>query len=235
MLTWRQMGTSLATNGFFKRTVAAQLHLVGMIAAVVGLVVLLSFSAHATTGPGFWACLVFGLTSILIFAVSTTYHFMNDGFGISKKLELRFENWDHVAIFLFIAGTYTPFLAKTHPAPWNRTLSWMIWAVAAAGIAYVYLRPRLPSLAQHRYAFTGVFLLMGWLLLFRIREAFANLSHEQIVLCLAGAASYTSGAIVYAVKRPNPFPKIFGYHEVWHLAVLMGFGFHYFMILSFFR
>lgn len=222
-------------RAFLKRTVSAQLHLFGWIAAIAGLAVLLHVVQAKDRPAHVIACLIFGLTSIFVFAVSTTYHFMHDGFVISPKLELRLEDLDHFAIFLFIAGTYTPFLLNVIAPPWRGILLTLIWGVGFAGIIYTHVRPRLPAWAQHRFVYTSLFLVMGWTLLVRIHEAYARLSPYQLGLLIAGAFTYSIGAVIYALKWPNLFKSGFGFHELWHLLVLGGYAFHYLMILDFYR
>jgi hemolysin III len=160
---------------------------------------------------------------------------MGDGFQISKKLERRMEDFDHFAIFLFIAGTYTPFILNVIDPPWNSILLTVIWTVGAAGIVYTHLRPKLPKWAQHRMVYTGIFVLMGWTLVIRLGEALNHLSASGAFLLVAGGLSYTIGAVIYALKRPNLIPGVFGFHELWHVMVLAGYGFHYFLILNFYR
>jgi len=221
-------------TSFLRRTIAAQLHLLGCFAALVGLLILQQCVLHKAHGFHIYACLIFGMTSIFVFGVSTIYHFMSDGFGISEKLEQRMEDLDHVSIFLFIAGTYTPFFFNAISEPLNQSLLWLIWSVAAAGIAYTLLRPKLPSWARHRFVNTGIFVLMGWIFLVYLGEAVAHMSAASFFNLIAGGVAYSVGAVIYATKRPNLFSGVFGFHELWHLMVLMGFGFHYFMVLDFY-
>ena len=219
---------------FFKRTISAQLHLLGLISAVTGLIVLLHFADLKHNRADFWACLIFGLTSIAVFFVSTFYHFVSDGFRISEKLELRLENADHFAIFLFIAGTYSPVIINVIHPPWNWILLVTVWTLSLAGIAYTLVKPRLPRWARHRAVNTSLFVAMGWTLLIRIGEAIKNMSSHGVWLLVLGAASYSLGAAVYALKRPVLFRGVFGFHELWHVMVMLGFACHYFMILDFY-
>jgi len=222
-------------KGFLRRTVSAQLHLLGTLAAIIGLALLLRNVGAKGDSRHFWACLVFGVTGILVFATSTTYHFMTDGFDLSPQLDQRLEDLDHFAIFLFIAGTYTPFILNVINPPWRQILLCLIWVVGLLGVVYTHFRPRLPAWAQHRYVYTGIFVLMGWTLMIRIGEALEHLSSAGVYLAVAGGLSYTVGAVIYAVKWPNPIKGLFGFHEVWHVMVLLGFGFHYAMILNFYK
>jgi hemolysin III len=222
-------------KGFLKRTVAAQLHLAGTLAAMAGLAVLLHYVSLRGDRSHFWACLYFGLSGIFVFAVSTTYHFMSDGYVLSEKAHVTLENLDHVAIFLFIAGTYTPFLMNVIRPPWQVPLLILIWASGLAGIIYIHLKPRLPQWMQHRFVYTGIFLLTGWTMLIRIGEAVHNMTAHGVALLVTGGLCYSIGALFYALKRPNLIKDVFGFHELWHVMVLLGFGFHYWLILNFYR
>ncbi len=223
------------TLRFLKRTVAAQAHFLAAIASVVATVVLLHLTEAKPNTEHFFACLAFGVTAFMVFATSATYHFLHDGLHISSRLEHKFENLDHFTIYLFIAGTYTPLVLNVLSPPWKMILLLMIWSIALIGILYTLFRPRLPLWAQHRYVYTGLFLLMGWTFFVRAGEIWDHLTSYQMILFLAGALSYTFGAIGYATKRPKLFPGVFGYHELWHVSVVLGAAFHYFLILDFYR
>jgi hemolysin III len=220
---------------FLKSTVAAQIHLLTCLAAMFGLLNLLHHIGSQLSPVHFWACAIFGGSAIFIFAVSTICHFLSDGFHLSSKLNLYLEQLDHVAIYLFIAGSYTAFLINAVVPPWREVLMISIWVVAAAGILYTFTSQKLPVWAQHRFVYTGLFVLMGWVLMARIGEIIASLTHFGTFLLLAGGFSYTFGALAYATRRPRLFAGVFGYHEVWHLMVTVGFMCHYFLILNFYR
>lgn len=219
---------------FLKRTVSAQLHLFTAFAAIFGLF----FLAQKTQVLGafhFWGSIVFGLTAILVFGVSATYHFLHDGCEITPQLTEFMEKLDQWAIYLFIAGTYTPFLINVVASPWKETLMVMIWSMALAGILYTAFRHKFPKWAQSRFIYTSVFLVMGWALFIRIGEIFDKLPATPTNLLIAGAAAYSVGAVVYITKRPRLFEGFFGFHELWHVFVTVGFVCHYAMIWSFYN
>jgi hemolysin III len=234
-MTWITRHHETSKLAFFKRTISAQLHAIGLVAAIVGLFVLLHFVSKTGRSLDFWAALIFGITGIGVFAVSTSYHFMHDGFAISQKAEELMEKLDHTAIFLFIAGTYTPFLVNAIAPPWQTPLMILIWSLCILGLLYTQFKSAFPRWAQHRHFNTALFLLMGWTLLVRGSEAMTRIGTKGILLLGAGAVSYTVGALIYAFKRPRLFAGSFGYHELWHVMVMMGFTFHYLMILGFYR
>ncbi len=144
------------------------------------------------------------------------------------------DDLDHVAIFLFIAGTYTPFVINAISEPLNHILLGLIWTIAMGGIIYTRLRPTLPGWARHRFVNTGIFVLMGWIGIAYSHEALGHMNAREVFFLVSGGVTYTVGAVIYALKRPNLFHGVFGFHELWHLMVLIGFGFHYFMILDFY-
>lgn len=219
---------------FVQRTISAQLHFLGAICASVGLGFLLYFVWSKPGAQHFWSCLIFGLTGISVFFSSALYHFCSDGYVISPQLEKLLNDFDHFSIYLFIAGTYTPFLVNAVQHPWDEILLFMIWTIAITGILYSYFKPRLPAWAQHRIISTLIFLLMGWVLAIRWNEVYDSLSANNFNLLLAGGLSYTIGAVIYAFEWPNFAKGVFGFHELWHIMVMAGFTFHYFLILGFY-
>jgi hemolysin III len=219
---------------FLKLTISAQLHFVAAILACVGLGFLTFYSSQF--GPqNLAAVIIFGITGIMVFGSSALYHFFSDGFLISPELEKRLNDFDHFSIYLFIAGTYTPFLINSVKPPWSHYLLFFIWFLALLGIFYSYFKPKLPKWAQHRFIYTGIFLAMGWTLVLRWSEIYGTLSSIQFGLALAGGLSYSIGAAVYAFEWPDFYRGVFGFHEIWHLFVMAGFGFHYFLILGFYH
>lgn len=183
-------------------------------------------SKYPIGSPQFISILAFGVTAIIVFGVSTVYHFLHDGFQINSRLETILENLDHVSIYLFIAGSYTPFLLEAVSEPWSTILIWVVWVTALLGILYTYTKTWLPLWAQHRFVYTGLFVLMGWLLLVRISEVVKLLPAPSLAFLTFGALAYTVGAVIYATKKPNFKNHYFGFHELWHLLVLLGFSFH---------
>jgi hemolysin III len=180
------------------------------------------------------ATLAFGIAATLLFAVSSTYHFLHDGFRISKSLESKFECLDHIAIYLFIAATYTPIMLNTLANPWATVIVIFAWCIAALGIFYTAFKERLPLWTQHRFIYTGLFLCMGWMFVIRSPEIVHNLSGLPLFYFIFATVCYSLGAIVYATKWPRLYENVFGFHELWHVLVLCGFGCHYFLILGFY-
>ena len=216
---------------FFRRTVAAQIHALALLLVFGGMAALLP-AARAEGSTHFWACLVFLVTGSLLFLTSSVYHFLYDGYEISSWLEHFFEDLDHYCIYLFIAGTYTPVIINLVASPWRTYLLAAVWVIAALGIAYTKLKRHLPPALQSRGVYTGLFLLMGYLIVVRAGEIYARLSPTQLSLFAGGVLAYSLGTVCYVTRRPNFIVGIFGYHELWHLAVLVGAALHFFFIRS---
>jgi hemolysin III len=217
-----------------KGTISAQLHFIGFLGAIAGTIILLNQVYRVAIPEHFWACVVYSLTGMMVFGASTLYHFLSDGFELSQKLYRTLKNLDHFSVYLFIAGTYTPFVINAVAPPWRQIILIMVWTVAVVGILYTAAKPRLPKWAQHRIIYTSIFVLMGWALMIRIQEIFGFLDSTKAFFLVAGGLSYTFGAVIYASKRPRLFHGVFGFHELWHIMVMLGFAFHYFLILDFY-
>lgn len=190
-------------------------HGVGVFLAVVGLGIL---TAHATIFGNAWhivSCSIFGATLILLYTASTLYH----GIPIPRiKRFLRII--DHSAIFLLIAGTYTPFMLVNLRGPWGWSLLGVVWGIALLGVAFqVSLLRRWPIAA------VGLYVGMGLLILIAIKPLLAALAATGLTLLVAGGLAYTLGLAFYGWRR-LPY-----HHAVWHLFVLAGSTFHFFAIL----
>lgn len=220
---------------FLHRTVSAQLHLFGLLLAssVFSILLYLIFYRPLPLNHSL-ALLIFGITGMSVFASSSLYHFMADGFLISDKANSWLNRFDHFSIYLFIAGTYTAFIINTIQAPWDTYLLVIVWMLALSGMVYTLLKPRLPKALQSRYVSTALFVALGWTLSLRLPEAWSAIDTTGQFYLVGGGLAYTIGAVTYATKKPNPFPDRFGYHEIWHIAVLIGYILHAMLILGFY-
>lgn len=193
-------------------------HFFGVLAAIAATVALLLISGGGVRAVVSFA--IYGASSILLFSASTLLHAVRAG----PNLERWFRRLDHAAIFVLIAGSYTPIaLVAMQPrfAGWGWTLFAVVWGVAAAGVLFKLLWITAP-----RWLSTGLYLAIGWLVVAAIVPVTRSLGTQSTIWLAVGGLFYTVGAIVYATKRPNPAPGVFGYHEIWHLFVLAGWGAH---------
>lgn len=164
------------------------------------------------------AASVFGLTGVLLFGTSAAYHRSR----WSPKVTAILKRLDHANIFLIIAGTYTPFAVLLLPPGQGRTLLLIVWAGAIAGVIF-----RVFWVSAPRWLYTFVYIALGWVAVFYLVPLWRGGGTAVIVLICAGGLLYTIGAVVYGLKRPNPAPRWFGFHEVFHAFTIAAFGAHW--------
>ncbi|GAA4071035.1 PAQR family membrane homeostasis protein TrhA [Streptomyces hundungensis] len=164
------------------------------------------------------ACGIFALTACLLFGVSGLYHRGNWG----PRGEAILRRLDHANIFLIIAGTYTPLTLLLLPGSTGRVLLWAIWAAALAGIAF-----RVLWIGAPRWLYTPCYLAMGWAAVFFLPDFMRTGGIAVLVLVVVGGLLYSAGGVIYGIKRPNPSPRFFGFHEVFHSLTLAAFVVHY--------
>lgn len=192
---------------------AAILSLFGLIALI-----LISWGEPAKLS----SLIVYGISLILMFSASATYHMT---ISSPKVLEIL-RKVDHSAIYLLIAGTYTPFCINAFSGFWKWGLFSIIWALAIIGVGIKIFIIRAP-----RWVNAGVYLLMGWLVVAATGEMLDKLPIGALVWLIAGGLIYTFGAIIYITKKLDFKPGIFGFHEVWHIFVILAAGAHFISIL----
>ena len=186
-------------------------HLGGAVAATIGLAVLLVIG-WSSTGKVI-SVLIYGLSLIGLFASSATYHLAD----VRPKIQEILRKVDHSAIYLLIAGTYTPFCINAFTGFWRWGLLTIIWSLAGIGILVKLFTVNAP-----RWISAGTYVLMGWLCIAAIGEMLVTLPTFALTWLVAGGIIYTLGALVYITKIMNFWPGKFGYHEVWHIFVLLG-------------
>ncbi|MFJ9032155.1 hemolysin III family protein [Streptomyces sp. NPDC102274] len=164
------------------------------------------------------ACGIYVLTACLLFGVSAIYH--RGTWGPRGEAVLR--RLDHANIFLIIAGTYTPLTVLLLPDSTGRTLLWAVWAAAAAGIAF-----RVFWVGAPRWLYTPCYIAMGWAAVFFLPDFMRTGGIAVLVLVVVGGLLYSAGGVIYGLKRPNPSPRWFGFHEVFHSFTLVAFVTHF--------
>lgn len=166
---------------------------------------------------------IFGISVILMYSSSAAYHLLR----VSESKIKLLRRIDHTMIFILIAGSYTPFCLialKDSNGPW---LLNAVWGIAIAGLGIKLFWMHAP-----RWLSTGLYLFMGWLAVSVLVPLSQTLTPEGLAWLLGGGLFYTVGAIIYAVKWPDPFAPHFGFHEIWHLFVLAGTTCHFFSIIT---
>ena len=161
---------------------------------------------------------IYTFTAALLFGISAVYHR-----GLwSPRVNARLKRFDHANIFLIIAGTYTPFALLLLPTRQAVILLSLVWAGALIGVGFRVLWVGAP-----RWLYVPIYLALGWSAVFWL-PAFADRGGAAVVtLIIIGGLMYTLGAIVYGAKKPNPSPRWFGFHEVFHAFTLAGFATHH--------
>lgn len=181
-------------------------------AAVTALLVTILLAvASANDRPKQISLLVYGGSSILLFGWSALYHLGN----WSERTRRLFQRIDHANIFVLIAGTYTPIAFNTLSGPWRVALLVIIWSLAALGMTAA-----APALRMPRGVMVALYVAMGWVVVIFIPQIASAVGLAAIGLLALGGVLYTLGALAYALHRPNPWPRVFGYHEVFHLATV---------------
>lgn len=204
----------------FRDPVSGGSHLVGAIGGVFACYYLI----HRSNGVRqIFAFGVFGATLVLLYLASAAYHLLDSSQGLRKVLR----RFDHSMIFIFIAGSYTPYCLITLRGPTGNHVLLAIWAFAAAGLFI-----KLFWLHAPRVLSTLIYLAMGWLILTVIGPLSRGLTANGLHWLVAGGLCYSLGAVVYALKRPDPIPEVFGFHEIWHCFVLAGSFCHFYSIAT---
>ncbi len=191
------------------------------ILALIGLVALLIVGWD--TPAKIISLVIYGLSLIFLFSASATYHMVR----VKQKALEIFRKIDHAAIYILIAGTYTPFCVNAFSGFWKWGLLSIIWSLALVGIIVKVFYIRAP-----RWLNTGIYLVMGWLCLAAIGQMLAVLPVWVLSWLIAGGVIYTLGAIVYVTKIFNFIPGVFGFHEVWHIFVMLAAAAHFVAVLG---
>ena len=190
-------------------------HGIGIPLSIAALAILVAFSALYGDAWHVTSTAIYGATLILLYTASTLYHSIPH-----TGAKIILQRLDHVAIFLLIAGTYTPFTLVSLRDSWGWLLFAMVWGIAILGI-YIEIRG---SSKLRRWSL-ALYLGMGWLVVIAIKPMLANVETGGLLLLLAGGLSYTLGAIFYAWERLSYN------HAIWHVFVLAGSILHFFSIL----
>ncbi|WDG17032.1 PAQR family membrane homeostasis protein TrhA [Microbacterium sp. Clip185] len=181
------------------------------IAAGIVLIVL----AHGTAAK--WSAAVFMTTSLLLFGNSALYH----RFDWKPRTKVVLKRIDHANILLLIAGTYTPLAVLALPPEKSVLLLSLVWGGAILGILF-----RVFWIHAPRWLYVALYILLGWAAVMYIVDLL-NANVAMMVLVIVGGLLYTGGAVVYALKRPNPWPGKFGFHEIFHVCTVLAFLCHW--------
>jgi len=200
---------------FKEETINALTHGLGALLSLAGLVVMVVLASLRGDAWHIVSCSIYGVTLLLLFSSSTLYHSFRN-----QRVKHVLRIIDHAAIFLLIAGTYTPFVLVNLRGGWGWSLFGVVWGLALAGIVF-----QVFFVSRFRLLQTLIYLLMGWLVVIAVKPLLTRVALPGLLWLLAGGLSYTVGALFYLWKK-LPY-----HHAVWHLFVLAGGVCHYFAIL----
>lgn len=201
---------------YIREPVNSLTHWAAAVLAVIGLIALLIASWGTPVKAVSLA--VYGTSLIFLFSASATYHTVNRK---DRVLEV-FRKIDHAAIYILIAGTYTPFCVNAFNGFWQWGMLTIIWSLALIGITVKVFYIHSP-----RWLNAGIYVAMGWLGIIGAGQVFTALPVWVIVWLVAGGVIYTLGAIVYSTKLFDFVPGVFGFHEVWHIFVMLAAAAHF--------
>jgi hemolysin III len=205
----------------FREPVNSLTHWGGAILALAGLIALLIVGW--STPAKIISLTIYGISLIFLFSASATYHMVRVK---DKALEI-FRKVDHAAIYVLIAGTYTPFCINAFEGFWKWGMLSIIWSLAVIGIVVKIFYIKAP-----RWLSAGIYVIMGWISVGAAGEMLSALPTWVFAWLLAGGIIYTLGAVVYATKIFNFKPGVFGFHEVWHIFVLLAAAAHFVAVMG---
>jgi hemolysin III len=216
----RKLSAMKKYEKIFREPVNAVTHMAGSLASIAGLTLMVAIAAVRADAWHVVSFAIFGTTLVFMYTASFLYH----GLWLSEKNYIIFRRIDHIMIFVVIAGSYTPLCLVPLRGPWGWSLFGTIWAIAAVGIFLKLFRADLP-----RWGSTLIYLGMGWLCLVAVYPLVQTLDRMPLMWLALGGVFYSMGALVYSLKKPDPFPNVFGFHEIWHICVLLGSACHFWL------
>lgn len=206
----------------FREPVSGLTHLGAAIVSAVGLIILLVLGRGDPSRE--LALFIYGLSLTLMFAASAVYHLTE----ASPQKMLRLRKLDHSAIYLLIAGTYTPVCLTFFTGYYRWGLLAAVWLFALTGIAVKVFVIHAP-----RWLNAGIYLIMGWLAVFAIPQIVTGMPAAAVAWLVAGGLFFTIGAVIYITRKMDFVPGVFGFHEVWHIFVILGCLCHFILVAGF--
>ncbi len=199
-------------------------HGAAAIASIAGLTFLIIASSLKGSAWHIVSFTIFGSTLVMMFTSSALYH----GLKVSGGKLAILRRIDHIMIFLLIAGTYTPICLLPLRGYWGWSIFGFVWSLAFTGIIIKVFFMNVPRLVS-----TLIYLVMGWICIVAIYPIITSLQAVSIAWLVAGGFFYTIGAVIYTLKKPDLFPNIFGFHEIWHIFVIVGSSCHFWLIYKY--
>ena len=208
---------------YFREPINAITHLLGAMLSIIGTIILLNYTEIPMSRTTIVSIIIFGISLVALYITSGIYHLVYTSDTVLEKLR----KLDHSMIFILIAGSYTPFSMLSLTGAWKWSIITIVWSLAIIGIILKMFWMNMP-----RWFSTGLYIGMGWIALFALKPLYDSLSLYGFLFLLLGGIMYTIGGIIYGLKKPNFSPE-FGFHEIFHIFVLLGSFCHYWAILKY--
>lgn len=196
-------------------------HLFGALLSIAALVILVRAGIANNDVWKIVSFSIFGSSLILLYSASATYHLLN----VSRRAQVVLRKLDHIMIFVLIAGTYTPVCLVTLRGVLGYVLLAIVWTLALAGLFFKVFYLEAP-----RWVYTAIYLMMGWLVVAFVVPLMRALSRGTIIWLFVGGVFYSLGAVIYGLKRPNLVRGWLGFHEIFHIFILLGSVSHFYFI-----
>ncbi|MCH7965661.1 MAG: hemolysin III family protein [Bacteroidetes bacterium] len=208
----------------FRDRISGFTHFIGIILSVIGTIALLTRNGETFTVYHATSFFIFGFSMTLLYTISTLYHWL----PLSEKKLIIFRKIDHIMIFVFIAASYTPVCLITLRESWGWVIFGIVWGLTLAGFFL-----KLFWLKAPRFLYTSIYLLMGWIIIAAILPLSKVMPSQGLLWLALGGVFYSAGAVIYAIKKPDPLPNVFGFHEIFHLFIMAGSFSIFWMIYKF--
>ncbi|MGL4362602.1 MAG: PAQR family membrane homeostasis protein TrhA [Cellulosilyticaceae bacterium] len=208
-----------------REPINAYTHLIGAGLSLIGTILLLIQGARLSplTTTVTISIIIFGLSLVALYTTSGIYHLVH----ATDAVLLKLKKLDHSMIFILIAGSYTPFCMLSLTGAWRVSIMSIVWSIAIIGIFLKMFWIHMP-----RWLSTGLYIGMGWIALFALKPLYHSLPIGGFSFLVAGGIMYTIGGVIYGLKKPN-ISKTFGFHELFHIFVMLGSLCHYWAVFRY--
>lgn len=208
---------------YLREPVNALTHLLGAVLSLIGTILLFNHTKLPLNPITITSILIFGMSLIMLYTTSGIYHLVYT----TDSILLRLKKLDHAMIFILIAGSYTPFCLLALSGLWKWSIISIVWSLAIVGITLKIFWIDMP-----RWLSTSFYIGMGWIALFALKPLYASLSAGGFFFLILGGVMYTIGGVIYGTKKPN-LSSNFGFHEIFHIFVMLGSFCHYWAIFQY--